>query len=381
MTRYTRRSALALFGAAGIAPAFSGAFAQGVADRKFIFVILRGAMDGLSALIPDDRETEALRGSILPPVSERLDLGGGFRLHPGLASLRAMYSEGDAGFVHAVATPYRDRSHFDGQDVLETLDSGAVRDGWLNRALRATGGQGLAVGRALPLVLKGGAPATNWSPPVFEPASSDLLDRLGDLYGEDNLFAQALAQARAMDMPDVDMGDSGRGGGPGGQYREALAAAGRLMAAEGGPNVGVVSLDGWDTHANQRGALSARFQGMDQGLAALKTELGTDWATTAIVIASEFGRTAAANGTNGTDHGTGGLVILAGGAIAGGKVHGDWPGLKRSALFEGRDLYPANDMGGVLKGVLRDHLGVDRARLDTDILPRSAGPMDGLIRA
>ncbi len=381
MTGFTRRTALALIGAAATGPALGVAHAAGAGARKFVFGVMRGGLDGLAALVPDDREMEMLRPSILPAPGERLDLGNGFRLHPSLAGLHGLYRSGEAAFVHAAATPYRARSHFDGQDVLETLGPAGTRDGWLNRAVAEAGGSGLAVGYAVPLALKGTAPATNWSPPVFAEASDDLLDRLSDLYTDDPVFAAPLAMARATPAAMDDMDRLKPRGGPEGQFRAAGEALGRLMATEDGPAIGMISFDGWDTHANQPGALTNRLAALDGSLEALKAALGAHWADTVVVLASEFGRTAAENGTRGTDHGTGGLVILAGGAVKGGRVHGDWPGLAPSALRERRDLAPANDLTGVLKGVLRDHLGLDRQVLDTRVLPGPARPLDGLASA
>lgn len=381
MTDLSRRRALGLLMAGSLTGAAlpRPAFAQGVEGRTLIFVILRGAMDGLAALIPDDREIDTLRGSILPEPATRLDLGNGFRLHPALSALKDLYQAGEAGFVHASATAYRDRSHFDGQDRLETLAPPGTRDGWLNRATGALGGQALAVGYALPLALKGPAPARNWAPAVFEPASEDLAMRLQDLYAGDPLLAEALATARAMPAPETDL--AGQGGPRGIPYAATLQAMGDLMAAPDAPGIGMVSLEGWDTHANQAPALQARFTQLGLGLSRLKTALGPKWATTCVVMCSEFGRTAAANGTRGTDHGIGGLTVLAGGAVAGRQVHGDWPGLSPRDLYEGRDLAPANAVEAVLKGVLRDHLGLPRAVLDSELLPGSPRALDGLIAA
>jgi len=380
MRPYSRRTVLGFVGAAAASSALAPVFARGVEDRKFVFIILRGGLDGLAALIPDDREVDALRGAILPDAASRLDLGNGFRLHPSLSALKTLYDKGEAAFVHAAASGYRGRSHLDRQDALETLSAPGAREGWLNRALAAAGGEGLAIGHSLPLALKGPAPATNWSPPVFAAASDDLLDRLADLYADDPVLAGPLAMARAAPAPDVSMGGR-RAGGPGAAYAGALGAMGRLMAADGGPGVGMASLDGWDTHAGQPAALSLRLAALDRALAGLKDALQDQWAKTAVVFCSEFGRTAAANGTKGTDHGTGGLVMLAGGAVRGGRVLGDWPGLETAALYEGRDLAPANDVAGVLKGVMRDHLGVDRRALDNAVFPGSGRALDGLIRA
>ena len=374
MTTLSRRLFVQLASASAL---MSGpaAFAQTGSERKFLFVILRGAMDGLAALIPDDQEVEALRGAILPDPAQRLDLGNGFRLHPNLTQLNTLYHGGDAAFIHAAATPFRGRSHFDGQDALESLDGPGAKTGWLNRALSSINVDGLAVGYSVPLALRGPAAVTNWSPPVFEDASETLVQRLSALYANDPVFSVAMASQNM--VPENDMTRMrGRGRT---NYTPLLTAAGELMIQPGGPNVAMVSLEGWDTHVNQAGALDTRFTQLDQALGALKTTCGEDWSNMCVVLCSEFGRTAAVNGTRGTDHGTGGLVTLLGGAVKGGKVYGDWPGLKQAQLHENRDLAPANDIGAVLKGVMRDHMGLDRAALDTAVFPGSARAFDNLV--
>lgn len=379
MTQITRRTALTLFAASGLCAPIQVAYAQEAQGRKTIFIILRGAMDGLATLIPDDSSIEALRKFTLPDLSQRLDLQNGFRLHPSLSALYELYKTGEVGFVHAAATPYRARSHFDGQDFLETLGDPSTDDGWLNRVVQAAGGTGLAVGYALPLALRGDGQATNWSPPVFEGASDDLLNRLEALYAEQPILAKPLAAARATQVQSVGMSGQRRRG-PAGQYAVASKALGQLMSAPGGPDIGMLSFDGWDTHANQAGQLSTRLGGLDAALIGLKNELGEHWGRTAVVICSEFGRTAGENGTRGTDHGTGGLMILAGGAIRGGVAHGDWPGLRTRDLYEGRDLAPANEVVAVLKSILEDHVGISRATLDTRVFDGKSGRINGLIR-
>ncbi|MEM7004458.1 MAG: DUF1501 domain-containing protein [Pseudomonadota bacterium] len=377
MLKLTRRSALALLASASISSRMKVAYAREPGGRKTVFIILRGAMDGLSALIPNDPALNALRPSIMPDMADRIDLNNGFSLHPSLSGIHRLYESGEVSFVHAAATSYRARSHFDGQDFLETLGSTTTRDGWLNRVVQAAGGKGLAVGYALPLALRGDGAAANWSPPVFSEASEDLLDRLQGLYMDYPLLSEPLATARATPTSSVDM--SGDGRGPARQYALAGAALGQLMSADNGPNIGMLSFDGWDTHANQSNQISTRFSALGTALAELKSKLGSHWNRTAVVICSEFGRTAAENGTRGTDHGTGGLMILAGGAVRGGGIYGDWPGLKQRDLHEGRDLAPANDVTSILKSVLRDHVGISRSTLDTRIFDSRAPALDGLI--
>jgi uncharacterized protein (DUF1501 family) len=380
MAHFTRREGLFLAGAFAASSVSGLSFAQGIESRKFIFVMLRGAMDGLSALMPDDDRLDAVRASILPDKDTRLDLGNGFRLHPQLAGLNKLYQSGDAAFIPASATSHRDRSHFEAQDALETLGKAGAKDGWLNRALQHSDQKGLFVGRAVPLAFKGKAPVTNWSPPMFDTPSDQLLERLSDLYSQDMTFAASLEKARSADSFDMQTSkrESRRFSK---EYSIALSSIGKMMSAENGPGIGMAALDGWDTHAGQENDLNRKFSALNEGLMALKKSLGKTWSKTCIVVCSEFGRTVAANGTKGTDHGTGGLVMLMGGAVKGGQVLGDWPGLKSSDLYEGRDLFPANDISAILKGVLRDHLGVDKRALDQSVFPNSARGFDGLVRS
>lgn len=379
MTEFTRRSALGLLGGLSLAGASQPAFAQGVEGRKLIFVFLRGAMDGLSAVIPDDSSLASIRPNILPEFSARHDLGNGFRLHPSLAGLKTLYDQKEAAFVHAAAPPYRNRSHFDAQDLFETMGRTDARDGWLNRVVQLTGGRGVAVGHSLPLAMQGAGDVFNWSPPVFGAAPEPILDRLAALYEPDAQFSQALMTARSGMMSAAGMTGSARRFGR--NYSTVMKLTGQLMAQDGGPGIAMVSLNGWDSHAGQIRDLENRFNSFDQSIDVLRQTLGKQWKNTCVVLCSEFGRTVAENGTRGTDHGTGGLVMLLGGAVAGGKVHGDWPGVRSNDLFEGRDLAPANQMTGILKGLLRDQLGIDRQQLTQSVFPDQTRPMDGLISA
>jgi uncharacterized protein (DUF1501 family) len=353
--------------------------------RKLVVVILRGAMDGLAALPKlDDPDIHAHRASLIPEGA--VPLADGFALHPSFGELAGMYRAGEAAFVTAASGPYRERSHFEAQDLME---SGSVRtvtdDGWLNRALQRAPGSysAVSIGPAQPLVLRGGAPrVTAWSPPVLPEASPDTLARLMDLYRGDALLEPALQKAVAADAVAEGMSMERKGReGRGGQYAELLRAAGQFLAAADGPDIAVVSLDGWDTHAGQNGALNTRFRQFDQGLGALKAALGPAWRKTAVVAVTEFGRTVRVNGAQGSDHGTGGTVILAGGAIRGGRVLGDWPGLKPAALFENRDLAPTTDLRSVFKGLLAEQMGWTAADLDGQVFPDSKGAraMAGLV--
>ncbi|MEQ1783578.1 MAG: DUF1501 domain-containing protein [Hyphomonadaceae bacterium] len=379
MTILTRRSLL-LDGCAAtlvsVAPS-ARAQTQNSDGRKLVIIILRGAMDGLAVLPKtDDPDIKAYRRALVDPAA--IPLGDGFALHSAMPSLAAMYRAKEAAFVPAIAGPYRERSHFEAQDLLECGEVVNVTDsGWLNRALQRAPAaySAVSIGPAQPLLLRGASTrATSWSPPVLPEASKDTIDRLLELYDGDTLLKPALMSAVSVDMlaGSADKSDpTGRRGGPA-QYLAQLEAVGSFLSQPHGPEIAVVSLEGWDTHTGQNALLKQRFASLDQGLAAMKTALGATWKNTAVVAVSEFGRTVRVNGGQGTDHGTGGLAILLGGAIKGGRMLGDWPGLKSSALFENRDLMPAVDMRSVFKGLLRDQLGWAASDLDASIFHDSA---------
>jgi len=370
-------------------------------DPRFVVVILRGAMDGLAVVPPvGDPDYAGLRGDMAIGTAgyePTLPLSGFFGLNQAMAKLHGAYGEGEALIVHAAASPYRDRSHFDGQDVLEngTTTPGALRSGWLNRvaaalpvADRLAPARGLAASATVPLILRGAAPTLTWTPPGFHPADSDTLTRLADLYGEsDAQLAAALARGRAADQmaaSDGGMGSAPKGGGLAGSFATLASGAGKLIADPAGPRLAAISYDGWDTHASEgaaEGRLATLLAAFDGALDALKTSMGPVWKETAVLVITEFGRTAHINGTEGTDHGTATVALLMGGAVRGGRVIADWPGLKPNQLYQQRDLAPTTDLRAIAKGVLRDHLGLSETTLATAIFPDSAPvkPLDGLI--
>ena len=371
--------------------------AQEAADARLVLVILRGGMDGLAAAIPyGEPRYRGVRGSLAVDspgqTNGLLKLDGLFGLHPSLKTMHEFYQAGDLAVVHAVATPYRERSHFDGQNVLENGSDapGGSRDGWLNRAVGSSAGTygAIALSQNIPLVLRGDASVTSWAPSRLREADDDTLARLAELYAQDPRLAGRLEEALEARAIAGEMGGRGnaRVGGAQGQLGPVIRAAGRFLSAPDGPRIAVLDTGGWDTHANQgagQGILASRLGGLDAGLAALKQELGRYWQNTVVVVASEFGRTVAVNGTRGTDHGTAGCAFIAGGAVRGGRVFADWPGLAERDLYEGRDLKSTTDMRAVFKGVLIEHLGADSAQLSREVFPASASiaPLEGLIDA
>jgi uncharacterized protein (DUF1501 family) len=380
------------------------AHAAGSRDPRLVVIILRGALDGLSAVGPvGDPAYAALHGKIALSLSGEhpaLPLDSFFALNPAMPVLARLYQEGHAAIVHATATSYRERSHFDGQDVLESGHPGPgfVQSGWLNRAIaalpageRVASKGGLAVGPSTPLIMRGAAPVLGWAPHALPAATDDLAARVLDLYAQrDPVLKAALIKGLETEKIATREGMSGETARPRGGMDSAagmrLAAEGavKLIAADDGPRVVALAFDGWDTHANEGGAtgrLAQLLGGLDGALETFEQGLGAHWKDTAIVVITEFGRTARINGTTGTDHGTGTVAFLAGGAIKGGRIIADWPGLRDEDLHERRDLRPTTDLRAVLKGVLNGQLGLPAAVLANEVFPGSGGvrPMPGLI--
>jgi uncharacterized protein (DUF1501 family) len=376
-------------------------------DPRLLVIILRGALDGLAAVPPvGDPDWIKLRGDknlSLGGTAPALPLDSTFALNPAMPNLHRLYRSGQAAIVHAVATPYRERSHFDGQDVLESglVKPGATDSGWLNRALttlapgdrvNAKSREAFAVGPITPLVARGAAPVLSWTPPRLPPASDDTMMRLVDLYNHtDPVLARVLEEragltaiARAGGMDQIGKKPAAGAAQVRAYFAESAGAAAKFLARPDGPRIGALAFDGWDTHAAEgeiNGRLAALLGALDGAIAAIETGMGPAWRETAVAVVTEFGRTARINGTEGTDHGTATVALLAGGAIKGGRVIADWPGLKEADLYEGRDLKPTTDLRTVLKGLLRDHVRVADQALAGAVFPDSvaAKPMDGLV--
>jgi uncharacterized protein (DUF1501 family) len=370
--------------------------------KKVIVVICRGGMDGLSVAPPiGDSEYRGLRGGLT--VADALPVDGTFALHPQLTAVHALAKAGEARIVPAVATPDRARSHFEAQDVLETGAPGvySTTSGWLNRAVETLSAHrkvdAISIGPTAPLLLRGKAPTASWSPGRGVDAEARLPSLLQDLYRNDALLGPALARGLAtetmakdatagLQMASAPMAGNGKAGVGGAQQgRDAARTLGQSLAGfmrePGGPTVAAISLDGFDSHANQAGLLAGRLAYLDAVLDGVHQGLGPEWRNTVVVVATEFGRTARVNGTAGTDHGTASTALVLGGALKPGGIVGDWPTLKQNALYENRDVAPTLDLRGLFKGVLAEHMGVDHAALDNAVFPSSAGvrPVAGLV--
>ncbi|MCC8396955.1 DUF1501 domain-containing protein [Paraburkholderia sp. MMS20-SJTR3] len=359
------------------------AFAHVESERRFVFVIQRGAADGLNIVVPyADPAYATLRGPLAIDAASAPHLDGTFALHPSLARTAQMYAAREALFVHAVASPYRDRSHFDGQNVLESGGASPyqLKDGWLNRLaaqLPASRENAIAFAPTVPMALRGPAAVTSYAPSGLPQAPDDLLARVTQLYEQDAqlrpLWESALA-ARGV------AGDAGA--------RQDPASVGKLaagfLARDDGPRLAMIETGGWDTHSAQNPRLANQLKALDAMLAALRDALGSAWAQTTVLVATEFGRTAAANGTGGTDHGTGSVAMLLGGSVQGGRVIADWPGLAPHQLYQGRDLRPTASLDALIAGAASESLGLDPQRTAAALFGRTmaaARPLTDLVRA
>jgi uncharacterized protein (DUF1501 family) len=385
-----------LAGATGASLSFPVfAFGQAQAtDKRLLVVILRGGMDGLSAVAAiGDPAYANIRGRLAAPRGQALALDSVFALSAKLRKMHALYRAGELLPIHACATGYRDRSHFDAQNVLETgADHPFARsEGWLNKALgalpRSRPEMAMALSAQAPLILRGPTQVSTWSPSALPDVDPDTMQRLLALYEScDPALAHALRSALSSNAVAMDAGAGEMNRAGPRNITPLVQIAARFLKDEHGPIAAVMDVTGWDTHANQgldQGPLARNLTALDDGLDAFKTEMGPAWANAVVIIATEFGRTVAPNGASGTDHGTGGAAFLAGGAVNGGRVLAEWPGLSQSALYEGRDLRPTTDLRAVFKGVLADHLRIPSAALERDAFPDSASvrAAQGLLRA
>jgi len=351
-------------------------FANALTDRRFVFILQRGAAAGLNIVIPyADPNYVKLRGSLAIETAAPMKLDGTFALHPALAQIRKMYADKEATFFHAVASPYRDRSHFDGQNVLE---SGSkipyqLKTGWMNRLLSLLprdAKEAIAFSSAVPLALQGTYDVTTYAPSSLPEANEDLLMRVQQLYATDRqlnpLWTSAL-EARGMASGQMQGGDK----------RQNDAALGKIaagfLANPKGPRVAMIETSGWDTHSGQNERLDRQLRGLDALIGGLKEGMGSAWSKTVVLVATEFGRTVAANGTGGTDHGTASAAMLLGGAVQGGRIVSDWLGLASSNLFEGRDLQPTLDLDVLISSVCAQAFQLDTELAQKMMFPYATG--------
>ncbi len=364
-------------------------FAKAATAKRFVFIIQRGAADGLGMIAPvGDPAFASARGVLAADFADVPKIDSMFALHPNLKTIGALYGQKQALFAHATASPYRDRSHFDGQNVLETGGAGAyqVKDGWLNRLLGllpAEQAKAIAVSITVPMALRGARDVSSYAPSALPQASEDLLQRVAMLYDGDKQLHALWSDAMSTRALTSDMDASGGMNGGANNPRNAAATgalAAKLLAPSDGARIAMIETGGWDTHAQQRGRLANQLTGLDAMVAALKDGLGPLWAETMVLVATEFGRTVALNGTGGTDHGTASSAMLLGGAVKGGRVIADWPGLAPAALYEGRDLKPTLPLDALIGGAVAGHFGIDPAGAMPALFPATkARGIEGLV--
>jgi len=344
-------------------------FAQTQSKNVFVWITLRGAMDGLNVAVPyGDASYLALRPNIGLKKQQLLLLDDFFGLHPSMEQCHKWFKEKQFSIVQACSTPYRSRSHFDGQKVLENGTNDPFHtDGWLNRllALSDLQNQGIAIDSGLPLIMQGESKVASWFPNKLKTRDKQT-ELLAEMFQSDEMLSSNFDSVMKVDelVGDETVGK---------QFKALLSKTGDILSANDAPNIAALELGGWDTHANQgaeKGRLANQLKALDSGLAALRASLGKNWDKTVILVASEFGRTAAENGTKGTDHGTGNAMFIAGGAVKSGKVYTQWPGLSKNKLYQQRDLMPTTDMRSVIRSVLSNHLSLSREQLN-EVFPGS----------
>lgn len=377
----------AFLGRASLFAALAGcsprmAFAAAETENRFVFIIQRGAADGLSILSPiGDPAYGSLRGALGDQPGLKLD--GMFALNAAMPRTAALFGQGQALFAHAIASPYRDRSHFDGQNVLETGAASAyqLRDGWMNRMLGivpAADQHAIAVAATVPVILRGSREVASYAPSEMPDASDDLLQRVSMLYQNDQQLHALWDEAMQTRGIAGGVGDNGklRSAGTG-----TLAAS--LLKPAKGARIATIETGGWDTHSGQSRRLGATLAELDALIEALRVGLGPIWNQTVVLVATEFGRTATVNGTGGTDHGTGAAAMLLGGAVKGGRILADWPGLGRSQLYEGRDLRPTSQLDAFIAGAVAEQYGLEPALALRTLFPGAGKvrPAEGLVRA
>lgn len=355
------------FGLSFLSPSIG--FAGTPSDTRFIFILQRGAADGLNTIIPyADPAYKNIRKEIA--IEDGIKLDGMFAIHPALKNIHALYLQKQAKFVHAVASPYRERSHFDGQNILEGGYNRAYEydSGWLNRFISLIPqktSEPIAFMQTIPLAMRGPNPVTSYMPSNIPDANQDLMMRVANLYENDKKLYDLWLKAEAT----KDMGQALSGQGA---ERAGKMVASFLVKADG-PRIAMLESQGWDTHSGQNNRLNNNLKDIDNAIGAIKTGLGDVWNNTVIIIATEFGRTAHVNGTNGTDHGTASCAMILGGKVMGGNIEADWPGLSQSSLYEGRDLKPTKNLFSLIAQTLGASYNLDPKLVAKTIFPSVSG--------
>jgi len=329
-----------------------------------IFVQLRGGMDGLAALMPDDDQVlRQKRPGLL--VDGYRPIQSGFAFHPSLTHLQRLYQNNELSFLHACGLPVQDRSHFKSQDFLATGGvKGVGKTGWLAKIIEAIpGANAVAFGSTVPLLLKGTSHALNWSSPQVTREDEAVMRKLAErIYAHDPVLKDLYPHVQRIANLSGGFRRSD-------ESADGFKVLGKMIARVDGPDIGYISLGNYDTHNNQNARIAVEFKKLDQGIHTLKKELGESWNDTVVIIASEFGRSVHQNGTKGTDHGTGGVCMIAGGAVNGGISLGKWPGLEPENLYQNRDVFPAFDIRTVFANIAESHMGMKKRFIRDELFP------------
>ena len=393
MTHATRRQALIGFGSVCYFGMRSQAQAAPSASPRLVVINMTGGVDGLSIVAPyGDPYLAKLRAPIMDTAvgttGGMFDLGGFYGLHPSMPHFRSLFVNGQALAVHAVGNVAYTRSHFDGQDILQAGSTTLRDNGWLNRVASLIPGTGamqssMAMSPTVPLLLQGAAPVAGWMPGLLGGIPSATLAAATAQIARDPVLGPAMAVALG-DYNTVCAIRTQGGNAPAGLGPVASVAhyAAIALAAPSGPSIASFESGNVDTHGNQMSTLKSSLTDLDNAFDVLRTTLGAAWSSTVVVTITEFGRKAASNASGGTDHGTGFAMLLAGGAVAGGRVVATWPGLSPNALYQGQDLQPTVDVRSVLTGILTQHMRLPMSAMAT-IFPAAGGisPLRGLVTA
>jgi len=401
------------------------AASEGKKRKTLVAIFMRGAADGLNIVVPFGdpryREVRPVLGLQAPrpqddnvnngPFGAVIDLDGKFGLHAGLRPFKHLWDKELLAIVEATGSPDPSRSHFDAQDYMESGTPGKTGDGWMNRALGAPGPdatalRAVALSNRVPRSLRGQYEAVALgNVQDFNISDEERLAILSNMYsltpdatlrrtGKDAFEAMKMIQSVSKDQASnqVPRGISVDSGGPvvpvqnqrlnynaGGQLGRNLQELARLIKADAGIETAFAEIDGWDHHQNENNQLPNLLSQFSNAIAAFCSDLWDRMDDIVIVTMSEFGRTVAENGAGGTDHGHGSLMMVIGGAVKGGKIYGEWPGLEKEQLFEGRDLAVTTDFRIVLSELVRGHLG--RTDLDSVFPGFRPGKKLGLLRA
>lgn len=360
-------ASLVLFQGATLANKVNVLAGKPVNSKKIVWVVLRGALDSLHTVVPTfESNLSTLRPTLYKGIqSKLLPLDNGFAFNPALKHLHTWYKNKELTPVVAVSSGYKRRSHFDGQDFLESgLTEINENSGWLARALKHKNKEGLAVSRSTPISLRGSENASTWYPSSLKDADDDIYTALGKMYAEDELLSSRLQEGlNIQDMAGTSISEKRKG-----KFADLAKSCAQLLKNNKKIDCAMLELGGWDTHNNQKVRLKKQLAVLDNGLESLKQGLGDTWKDTVVIVATEFGRTARENGTGGTDHGTASSLFIAGGSVKGGKVLGEWPGLNESQLFEKRDLMPTSNSFSWVAGVLGQQWGLSEQQLN-DVFP------------